>query len=247
MSISARIFVVPLLACLLAVPASPAAAQMFLPGYGVNGAPMSSFLATGYLTQKLVNDKSFAQRASAAASPARAAAESAGPMAKPVSGPSRAARRLADAYPETHRAQAHQLFDQLLAAYPKVEAQLGIPPGDLGGAVAAFVTGAYAGANGEMPADETFMPLVRQMRAALAGTPAVVQASDAQRLEMYETLAIVGLLTSTTVQALKSAPDATKAAQARVNLRQASQGYLREFLGVDADRVRLGPQGLSLR
>ena len=43
----------------LVVSGAHAQMQMYSPGYGYNGAPMSSFLSSSFLIQKVVNDTSF--------------------------------------------------------------------------------------------------------------------------------------------------------------------------------------------
>lgn len=208
---------------------------------------MSNFLSSSYLTQQIVNDTSFVQRASRSAPASAPGGAVAKLTVRPGSGSSKVAETLANTYPMAQRAQARKVFDELLAGYPKVEAQLGLPPGDLGGAVAACLTGAYAGVTGAMPPDEYFAPLAQQMRTALAGTPSVVEATEAQRRQLYETMALLGLLTSTTVLGLRAQPNGPQTDAIRANLKEASKGYLRDLLGVDAERITLGPKGMSLR
>jgi hypothetical protein len=160
-----------------------------------------------------------------------------------VAGGSTQARVLAAHYPPAQRAEAEKTFNTLLQGYGRIEQQFGVPRHDLAGAVAAFFAGSVmAYRNADFP-DPYFKPLVAQMRTLLASNPGFVQASDAERQQMYEQMAIVGMFMATTQMALKQRPDPVVAAQ----LRAVGQGYLEKFLQTDAERVRLTPQGLALQ
>jgi hypothetical protein len=225
---------------LLLAPAEQAGAQMFGPDYGTMGAPMSSFLANSYLTQQVVNDTSFHSSIESGNQPAAGVADL---TFKASSGSSIAAQAFSESYPEEHRAQARQVFEELLARYGQVEQQFGLQSRDLASAAAAFVAGSYMGyRNADFP-DANFRPLVEQMRAILSRSPEIAAASDAQKQDMYERLVVLGMFTAATQMALKSEPNATVAA----NMHDAAGEYLRQFLQTDPDRVVIGPQGLSVK
>lgn len=150
---------------------------------------------------------------------------------------------LAEAYPAPARAQAQQLFRELLAGYGQLEQQFGLPRGDAAGAVAAFLTGSYIACSGRPVPDEHFKPLADQLRARIAGNPAFANASAAEKQQVFEHLAIVGMFMATTFLALQQQPDAAIAAR----LREAGRKQLEQFLGVPAERVTLGAQGLVIR
>lgn len=153
------------------------------------------------------------------------------------------ARALASAYPPDQRAKAESLFKELLSGYHKLESQLGIPRNDVGGAVAAFLTGSYAAyRNADVP-DENFLPLVNQMRQVLASNADFARASDAEKQDIYEQMAILGTYMALTRLALKEQPNA----QVARNMQRAAKGYLEQFLKTDADRVQLTDNGLVLR
>ena len=225
---------------LLLAPAEQAGAQMFSPDYGTMGAPMSSFLANSYLTQQVVNDTSFHSSIELGDQPAAGVADL---TFKASSGSSSAAQAFSESYPQEHRAQARQVFEELLARYGQVEQQFGLQSRDLASAAAAFVAGSYMGyRNADFP-DAHFRPLVEQMRAILSRSPEIAAASDAQKQDMYERLVVLGMFTAATQMALKSEPNATVAA----NMHDAAGEYLRQFLQTDPDRVTIGPEGLSVR
>lgn len=152
------------------------------------------------------------------------------------------ARVLAANYPPAQRAEAENTFNTLLQGYGKIEQQFGVPRHDLAGAVAAFFAGSVMAYNNADFPDQHFQPLVTQMRSMLAGNPGFAQASDAERQQMYEQMAIVGMFMATTQMALKQRPDAAMAAR----LRAVGQGYLEKFLQTDAARVRITAQGLQI-
>lgn len=153
------------------------------------------------------------------------------------------AEMMAEAYPATHRDQAKKVFIEMLAGYRKIERQFNLPANDLAGAVAAFIAGSYMAYRNQDFPDQDFIPLVNQMRAIIRQNPAFTQASAAEKRETYEQLATLGMLMAGTQMAVKASPNP----QVEANMRRASKAYLEEFLKVEADRVLIGPRGLTLR
>lgn len=150
---------------------------------------------------------------------------------------------ISDSYPHKNKREAKKLLTELLSGYFKIEERFSIAPYDVAGAVAAFLAGSYmAYHNVDFP-DENFPPLVQQMRRVLGSTPQFVRASNAEKQEMYEHLAILGMFMATTQMALKERPDAQLAA----NMRHAAKGYLEQFLKTDADRVKITRAGLVIQ
>jgi len=150
---------------------------------------------------------------------------------------------MAEPYPAHARPQAQRLFKELLTGFHKLERELGVPQGDAATAVAAFLTGSYIAYTGQEVPDEYFRPLIEQMRQAIAGNPQFTNATAAEKQQMYEHLAIVGMFMATTHQALQQQPNA----EIRSRMREAGRQQLESFLGTRAERVALGPQGLSIR
>jgi hypothetical protein len=151
--------------------------------------------------------------------------------------------KLSFAYPAANRSEAERVFRELLARYGKIEQQFGIPHHDVAGSVAAFLAGSWmAYRNTDFP-DERFKPLVSQMRQVLGSNPEFANASNADKQEMYEQMAILGMFMAGTQMALKEKPNPQIAA----NMKQAAKGYLEQFLKTDAERVQITGQGLVLR
>ncbi|URI07220.1 hypothetical protein MW290_00920 [Aquincola tertiaricarbonis] len=167
-------------------------------------------------------------------------------IVKPVSA-SRMPAMLAQAYPEAARPQAERNFKQLLAGYHQIEQRFGVPRYDVAGAVAALLVGSWMAYHQSDFPDEHFAPLVQQMRGIIRRNPDFAAADAQQKQEMYEQLAILGMLTATTQMALKENPDAPNAERAQANLSKAGKGYLEEFLKTDASRVQFTARGLELR
>ena len=167
-------------------------------------------------------------------------------IVKPVSA-SRMPAVLAQAYPEAARPQAERSFKQLLSGYQQIERQFNIPRYDVAGAVAALLVGSWMAYHQSDFPDEHFAPLVQQMRGIISRNPDFAAADAQQKQEMYEQLAILGMLTATTQLALKQNPDAPNAERIQARLREAGKGYLEEFLKTDASRVQLTARGLELR
>jgi hypothetical protein len=154
-----------------------------------------------------------------------------------------AVQKIAAAYPQPKRQEAERVFREMLSGYGKIEQQFGIPKHDVAGSIAAFLAGSYmAYRNTDFP-DEHFKPLVAQMRQIIGSNPDFAKASNAEKQEMHEQMAILGMFMATTQMALKEKPNPQIAA----NMRQAAKGYLEQFLKTDADRVQITAQGLVLK
>jgi hypothetical protein len=233
-----RVRTMVLLAAMAA--ASGALAQMYSPGYGTYGAPMSNYLASSYLVQQVANGTRDAgsRKAPRAVTVAADAAELRFSPARPI-----APRVLAQSYPEASRARAEQFFAQTLTGYHGIEAKFGLRKYDLAGAVATFVAGNYIAYRDEPFPDEHFKPLVQQMRGAIGGMAALRGASDADKQELYEQLAILGTYMALTREGLQQRPDPQLAA----SMKRAAKQYLEQFLKVDPARMSIGAQGLTLR
>ena len=220
-----------------------AAAQMFAPDYALIGAPMSSFLSTSYLTQSVVNDLSQPGSAAAKLEAGMLSAADRPGIVVSMAGPGTSAAKLALAYPASQRAAARGVFDELLANYALIEDQFGIPRGDLAGAVAAFLAGNWMALNGADFPDSQFLPLVRQLRGVLLDQPALVGAPAGDLREMYDQMAIIGMLMAATQMGLQHSPDA----DVRTRMQGAAADYLRQFLGTDPQLLTFTPQGVTLR
>ena len=222
--------------------ATPGAfAQMYSPGYGTYGAPMSNYLASSYLVQQVANGTR-----DAGSRKAQRVAPTTSDAAEPRFSPgarSIAPRRLALSYPEASRARAEQFFGQTLAGYHDIEAKFGLRRYDIAGAIATFVAGNYIAYRDEPFPDAHFKPLVQQMRGAIGGVAALRGASDADKQELYEQLAILGTYMALTREALRQRPDPQLAA----SMKHAAKQYLEQFLKVDPERMSIDAQGLTVR
>lgn len=150
---------------------------------------------------------------------------------------------LAAAYPEAARAQAEAVFRDLLRQYGNLEQRFGIPPRDLGGAIAALLAGSYMAYRGVDFPDEHFKPLVAQMQTMVASNPEFDSVSEADRQYTYDQLAALGMFMATTQMALQQRPNEALSAK----MRSAAKGYLEQLLKADAQRVQITATGLSLK
>jgi hypothetical protein len=207
---------------------APAAAQIHVPTY--TGTPL--LITGGVLNQQVLEGA------------AKFTRETPPPQATRVTvGRPIAPRELARHYPAAERAQAEQLFAELLQRYRSIEERFAIPRHDLGGAVAAFIAGSHMAYRNEPFPDEHFGPLVQQMRRLLAANPAVAAAPLADRQQAYEQLAILGMFMAGAQIAQREKPDA----QAAERLQRAGGEYLQRLLAVAPSQVQIGPRGLVLR
>lgn len=152
-------------------------------------------------------------------------------------------RKLAQIYPEAKRAEAERVFVEMLRGYRKIEQQFGIQRNDVAGAVAAFLVGSYMAYQNTAFPDAHVKPLVDQLGPIIARSPEFTKATNAERKDLYENMAILGMFMATTQMALQQKPNAETSA----NMRTAAKAYLEQFLKTDADRVQITAQGLVLR
>lgn len=151
-------------------------------------------------------------------------------------------RKLAQHYPPISREQAEKTFIDLLSKYHEVERSLGVPKNDLAGAVAMFLSGSFEAYTDTSIEPSHFKVLVAQMRQVIGGNPDFAKASNAEKQEMYEQMAILGMFMAATQDELSRKPSPQIAA----NMKQAAKGYLEQFLKTDADRVRITDRGLEI-
>jgi hypothetical protein len=231
-----------LVACIVAA-TSPARAEplIFVP---------SDALANDTLTSILANE--VLEDATAGSGKPRRGAKSAQAARKAVPagatvitlGAPRMAAKLAEHYPPGQRSEVRRTYSTLLDKYRnEMEPKLGIPRNDLAGAVAAFLAGNYMAYNNTDFPDRHFAPLMTQMRQTIGSNPDFAKSSNADKQDMYEQMAILGMFMAGTQLALRQKPDAQVAA----NLKQAAKGYLEQFLKIDAERVQITAQGLVLK
>ncbi|CAG1769511.1 hypothetical protein BAC2_00374 [uncultured bacterium] len=153
------------------------------------------------------------------------------------------AHKLADAYPAQSRGEAERVFKELLSGYRKLEARFGIPRNDVAGSIAAFLAGSYMAYHDTDFPDEHFRPLVEQMRTVVGSNADFARATEAEKQEMYEKMAMLGMYMATTQMALKEQPNP----QVSVNMKKAAKTYLEQFLKADADSVEITARGLVIR
>ena len=154
-----------------------------------------------------------------------------------------AVRSLAASAPQAQRQQIEQQLTAALDIHRKLEARFGLPKNDVASATAVFLAGTYMAYHGIDFPDENFKPLVAQMRGILGRNVQFSRLGNAVRQEMYEQMASVGTLMAVAQIQLRQSPDAAASAM----LRRSAKTYLDQFLGMDADVISLGPQGLAVR
>lgn len=200
------------------------------------GAPQSTLLNSNGLMSDVVNALKAGQQQAVSST------KHAPGIIVTRSGQSTAAAKLAAAYPINARAEVERVFGMLLSTYPQVEQKLGMPANELGGAVALFVVTSLQAYQGRDVEIEQFKTVAAQMRAALSTNAAIAEAPDADKQDVYEQLAILGMFLDGVHEQLKKTPNPQVAA----NMKQAAKGYLEQFLKTDADALTLTAQGLKI-
>ncbi len=152
-------------------------------------------------------------------------------------------RHLLAICPEDEREQLAGSMADMLARYQQVAASFGLHKYDVAGAVAAFIAGnCMAYRDTDFP-DRSFMALVVQMRRMMSANPDFQLSSPEDKQRLYEEMAIVGMDMAMRRDALRRAPNA----KARAALQRQARTHLEGFLKLDASRVRITEQGLTLQ
>ncbi|MFV0385415.1 DUF6683 family protein [Paracoccus sp. (in: a-proteobacteria)] len=145
-------------------------------------------------------------------------------------------------YPAAQQADARVLFTQMLSYYPKVLNQLGQPENDLAVGMAAFIAGNYSGYHNIPFPDDKFAPLVDQMREAMQTDPQIAAMSAAEKQQLNDMLAAVGMQMVTLQNQLQQSPDSVIAGK----MHEACQQLLHEALGIDADKLQITSVGMIM-
>lgn len=155
----------------------------------------------------------------------------------------RAPAALAAAHPPEARAEARSLYERCLAHYRRTIRPDDTARGfdDVGAAAAAFVAANLEALHGESPTADGLVRLERQLGAILRASPAWVAADARTRQTMFERFAILAVLVAETF-----AVAAVQGQAAVAHVQRGARAYLQELLGLDPQRLRIGPNGLSL-
>lgn len=153
------------------------------------------------------------------------------------------ARELAQRFPAEHRLRMQQIYVQSFEAYRDLENRLGWKRDDLPSALATFVIGNYmVYANVEVP-DEQFAVVAAQLRQTPALLSTLSSQSPQQQRSAFEQSAMVGVFMAMAQMSQKQQP---QPAEQRAHLRDSAQANLRQVLGVDPARLKLGKAGLQI-
>src|SRR5207245_7889521 len=120
-----------------------------------------------------------------------------------------------------------------------VEKQLGVQHLYVAGAVAMFLSGSYEAYHDKSIEPAEFRALVAQMRQVIGSNPNFVNSSNAEKQEMYEQMAILGMFMAGTQDELSRKPNA----QIATKMKQTAKGYLEQFLKTDVGRIRITERG----
>lgn len=211
--------------------AGPAAAQVgAFGGYYSSGTDQFNYVLNRIQMQTITRN---AEKRSAAPKPA---ASTIVPRARSPIAP----QRLAAHYPTAQRADAERTFRQLLDGYGQIEARLGIPKGDMAGAMAGLIAGSWSVCRDRAIVDGHFVRMADQLRGAIGQDPRFLQVSTADRQMAYEQFAILGAELALIRMALQNRPDAAMQQRAC----NAGRGYLAQF-GLDPQTLDITAQGLA--
>jgi hypothetical protein len=153
------------------------------------------------------------------------------------------ATELAQRFPAQHRAAMTKAYEEAFGFWQKLETQLGLVPNDVAAGVAAFIAGNYTAFMQQPVPDENFKSLVLQMQSLLSRNAQFMQSSPAAKRSMFEQLAMVGTFMVVYREHLNRQPNPNE----EVNFRNAAKANLEAALGLNVERLQIGPQGLVAR
>jgi hypothetical protein len=134
------------------------------------------------------------------------------------------------------RAETERSYAQLLAAFDQLLDKARLDHNDVAVAVALNIATAYSAYHRTELSDAAFTALVPQVRDALAASTEFASAPMSSKRDMYEGLAITGMLLAGAMAA-KLGDDAT---------RSLGKTYLERILRTAADSIQLTDRGLRL-
>ena len=218
------------LAASLSAAVAPLKAQWLGQDYATYGAPMSNFIQNSAMNNAAMI---------AAATPQ--AKRQAPLRATGTPAIERNAQELAQRFPEDQREKMRKAYIDCMKGYQKIEAKMGFPSNDLGGAMAAFIVGNYMVFAWTEVTDAEFAAVAEQFRRT-PGWQASMRKADAAALRtLYEQSAMVGTFMALAHKSLGPAAQADKKAR----LRAVAAQNLKLLLGSDPARLRVGAQGVS--
>lgn len=221
----------------------PAAAQGLGVDYGIHGAPMASFIAGSYLQRSFI--MSNAQKMAGTSGGGGGSKHN--PADRVTIAPGHGAatatiQEMANRAPREQRARLEKALRECFAQYTRLESRLGLPKDDVAGAMAAFLAGNYMALHDRDIPDAHFMATVRQIRAMLAGNADFRRASLAEKRQIYEQLATMGMFMALAQRDFRQHPNP----QGQAKLREQARGQLEQFLQRPALALQITASGLSL-
>jgi len=163
------------------------------------------------------------------------------PLHQPPAAMPTAPALLAQAHASPRARHASLLLYTRCLKHFRLYVQQGAESDDAALAAAYFVLASLAAARGLEAGEQDLARVERQMRHRMRQSGFWLDAPLADRQSAFEQFALVGVLVS------ESAGAARLQGRAAVqNVQQAARGYLVQMLGLDADRLTLGAQGLTM-
>jgi hypothetical protein len=205
--------------------------------------PPASALANSPIVQQLMNDPAFRKAATGATSARANAAKLRLITFKDSAPPSEVVNRLVATFPADRQETLRSGIGGLVAFFPEVEKQFGLPHNDVGAAAAFFVAASgqsYAGADFDTVTQ--FRPLITQMRNAMAANANVTKASEADKRDFFDQMMILGLFQFSAQESVNKTPNAEVSAQ----LRTSGAEYLKALLGVEPASLQFTTKGLRI-
>lgn len=217
---------------------------------GWGGAPMytSDFFMQSamnnslYLNQTIINEN-LSGNTSKTKSKAKTATQSTIVSQNPEA--NQTAHQMALRFPAEYQPKMEQAFKESYKAYQQLESSVGIPKGDVAGAMAGFIIANYEVVQGDgtVVSKEDILTVTKQLRNALSTSPQFSKTTTAEKKKMYELMGTMAAFVALANHELKQHPNP----EGEKNLKNMSNGLLESLLKTPAKNISINQAGMRIK
>jgi hypothetical protein len=153
------------------------------------------------------------------------------------------AHKMAVNFPKEHQEKLELAFNESYQLYLKLESNVGIPKGDVAGAVAGFIIANYEAVNDRkiIVSKNEILTVANQIRVSLASNADFAKASMADKQNMYEQMGTIAAFVTIANNTFKQHPNP----EGEKNLHNMASTLLEKFLKMPANKVKINKSGLQ--
>lgn len=155
------------------------------------------------------------------------------------------AHQMVSKFPAEYQAKMEQAFKESYKVYLQLEASVGIPKGDIAGAMAGFIVANYEVVQGDgtVVPKEGILAVTNQLRSSLSASSQFAQASMADKKTMYELMGTMAAFVALANHELKQHPNP----EGEKNLKNMSNGLLESLLKTPVKNISINQDGMRIK